>query len=150
LANSRLAGLVIGAFFLLQTLFRYCISASCHLRCSTSWRFLQPLTHLFAIVRSYGSYRMLMTLKISTRNCRRIHLEFSRNIWARSLVNCGTQVATRNSDVRSSDSVKTIEWEQALGNLLVQNTNLFYLIFYWPPTIARPGVTQLKKRSRCG
>ncbi len=34
---------------------------------------------------------------------------FRRNLWARSLVLCGTLVATRNSNnVQSSDSVKTI------------------------------------------
>ena len=57
---------------------------------------------------------------------------FRRNIWARSLVLCGTLLATRNSsNVRSSDSVKTIRMGAGIRKIVsVQKTYPFYLTFY--------------------
>ena len=57
---------------------------------------------------------------------------FRRNIWARSLVLCGTLLATRNSNnVRSSDSVKTIRMGAGIRKIVsLQKTHIFYLTFY--------------------
>ena len=57
---------------------------------------------------------------------------FRRKIWARSLVLCGTQVATRNSNnVRSSSFVKTIRMGAGVKKTAsVQKIYLLHLTFY--------------------